>query len=662
MKQHAVESQIKILVIKALGFEMLILCALIILATQIVGSFKRDMANGVAKAYRYPLISGDTRYVTTGLINQLEKDYNAVQWQPVSGDGGFVVPNTFHVPAFPGYSEITVRIFSDESRRFAVGTLRFFYSRWVFVAWAVYAWLFLFLISLPLIFKERKRLIQNYEMDLKCSSQESLGAVAAQVAHDIRSPLAALEMMVKDTSQLPEEKRIIIRSAVGRIRDIANNLIEQNRQIKNAQAGDGAKADLSKVEPASSLLISSLIEPLITEKRLQFRSQIGIEIEAALGAISYGLFAKVQPTEFKRVISNLINNSVEALGKKGSVLVKLTREAKRVVIKINDNGAGIAPEILSRLGQKGETHGKAGGSGLGLYHAKAMLESWGGDLAIESERGKGTTVSLTLPVVEPPVWFVSALELEAGSTIVVLDDDTSIHQIWDGRFAALEAVQKGLKILHFSTPETFRTWVKAEGQAEPSKTIYLADYELLGYKETGLSLIEELGLGKQAILVTSRYEEQSILSTCLRLGVRMIPKGLAAIVPISIAAPSLSEKAASVPSAAPEAKEQPKAVLLDDDALVHLTWKMAAKNQGVDLRAFKKPGDLLAALDGIDKSADIYLDSELGDGEKLKGEDIAKILHEKGFLSITMETGHEPSYFAHLTFLKKIQSKEPPWN
>ncbi|MFA6521932.1 MAG: ATP-binding protein, partial [Candidatus Gracilibacteria bacterium] len=215
--------------------------------------------------------------------------------------------------------------------------------------------------------------------------------VSAQVAHDIRSPLAALDMAVKDTAQIPEEQRIIIRSAVSRIRDIANSLLEKHRNVAKTDSADANDSARGVAEPAGVYLLSSLIDPLITEKRLQFRSKIGVDIDAHLGSSSYGLFAKVQPTEFKRVLSNLINNSVEALDKNGSVILKLSCREGKITITVRDTGKGVSPEVLAKLGTRGETHGKSGGSGLGLYHARTSLESWGGTLNISSELGKGTT-------------------------------------------------------------------------------------------------------------------------------------------------------------------------------------------------------------------------------------------------------------------------------
>ena len=474
----------------------------------------------------------------------------------------------------------------------------------------------------------------------KARDQIKLGQMASQVAHDIRSPLAALTAIESDLGALDEEKRLMVRSAVNRIRDIANNLLQNNRELVATGQDPGTEA-LPK-QSASSQLLSSLIEPLISEKRLQFRSKIGIVIDGQLSPDSYGLFAAVQATEFKRVISNLINNAVEVLGDQGKVDISLHDGPENsILIRVTDNGRGIPPEILAKLGNRGETHGKEGGSGLGLYHARTKVESWGGKLKLESTVGVGTTVVIALPKVQAPDWFASKLEVKPDQAIVILDDDDSIHRIWQGRYDSLQVGKAGIKAHHFSTPQEFSTWVTSSPESRTA--VYLMDYELLRVEETGLSLIEKHALGQQAILVTSRFEERAIQSQCKRLGIKLIPKGIAGMVPIQIVADLATYDA----------------ILLDDDRLVHMVWKAEARRCGKKLLTFSEPEAFFGELSKIDTNASIYIDSNLGDG--VLGQDLVQRVAELGFTNIYLSTGYEVSSFGHIPGLKSVVGKDPPF-
>jgi signal transduction histidine kinase len=387
----------------------------------------------------------------------------------------------------------------------------------------------------PLAIREldelRRRNQAHNVLSLRQAVSEAIFVQSAQVAHDIRSPLAALEVVSRNVAQLPEDKRILIRSAVGRIRDIANNLLERHRA---QTAGVGDSTALSAPDTASPQLLSSLLDPVVSEKRLQFRSHFRVEIELRLDASSYGLFAAVQPVEFKRLVSNLVNNAVESFGESaGAVSVGLSSRDGRALVSVQDNGKGIPPEVLAKLGRRGETHGKAGGSGLGLHHARTSAESWGGSLEIASGVGKGTTTTVLLPLAPAPDWFVPELRLTPGKPVVILDDDASIHQVWQGRLDALKAGARGVEVVHVSTPDEIRAWVKGN-EAKARQALYLFDYELLGYRETGLSLAEEFAIGERVVLVTSRYEEPEVLTVCRRLKARLIPKGLAGSVPMRL--------------------------------------------------------------------------------------------------------------------------------
>jgi signal transduction histidine kinase len=376
------------------------------------------------------------------------------------------------------------------------------------------------------------KMVERLQIDHEYVVNNEKLAVAVQVAHDIRSPLSALEVVSNLVKGLPESHRLLIRASISRIRDIANNLTQVSPRPKNVPSPPNAPAGLRQRD---TYLISSIIGSLVTEKRMQYRPKIGIEIESSLGPDSYGIFCAVDLIEFKRVLSNLINNAVEALDSQtyqGHVVIGLRRAGDRAILSISDNGHGIANELLPELGKKGITQGKPDGLGLGIHHAFTKLEQWGGTLQFVSTPGQGTIVTLSLPVQQPPAWFVQKIILPSRSEIVVLDDDSSIHHIWDQRLKEILEKHSEVEVLHFSTPDQIETYVKQRAPGRPP--IFLLDYELLGFGINGIEIIEKFELIRDAILVTSQYETNEIIQKCENRGLRLIPKEMVAFVPIEV--------------------------------------------------------------------------------------------------------------------------------
>lgn len=469
----------------------------------------------------------------------------------------------------------------------------------------------------------------------------AVGKMASQVAHDIRSPLAALNMAVTHLKDLPEEERLLIRQAVRRIDDIANDLSSKNRRIQESLASANPReAPVKPLSEEKSLqLLSSLIEPLISEKRVQYQDRPELDISFQLDKDAYGLFALVEPGEFKRVLSNLINNAAEAIDGPGKILVDLSGDADSVTLSVSDSGKGMDAKVLSQVTERGVSFGKEGGSGLGLYHAKKRVTSWGGRLDIDSTPGSGTTVSVILPRQKEAPWFVEQISISSRATVVVLDDDQSIHQIWASRLLKL-GLASG-RILHFTTASAFVDWYQRE-RAE-SEYFYLVDFELLGSKETGLELIERYALSEHAVLVTSRYEEEPVQRTCRRLGIKLLPKGLAQFVPLIL------EKEAG----------ESDCVLIDDDELIHRFWRIEAKANGVRLHCFKTAGEFLHVKDRFAKDVPIYIDVHLGGG--VRGEEVGERLSQEGFGRLYLATGGDAAALAGLRWVKGVISKEPPW-
>jgi signal transduction histidine kinase len=363
-------------------------------------------------------------------------------------------------------------------------------------------------------FRQEKELAQTIAIQTSAKAE-----VAKRVAHDIRSPLSALEVATQDLSDLPEGTRLLIRNAARRIKDIANDLVSNDNPSKSAEEG------FSK-----SCLLPSLFELILSEKRLQYRSKSKILLESRLSGESYGVFAVIDSIEFKRVISNLIDNAVEAIGDEGTVYGQIQNRNGMAVLSISDTGRGISPEILSKLGTTELSVGKSGrGMGMGVYHSRKTLEKWGGRLEFTSRPGEETTVTVLLPQGESPAWFLGGLspEIRQSPGTVIVDDDSAIYHLWRERFRK-EGITQRLE--HFVSPSDLRNWM-ADNRGKG--WIYLIDYEFVKELENGLDLILELQIVDTSVLVTSRFEEISIQERCKQYGIKLLPKTLAYLVPLS---------------------------------------------------------------------------------------------------------------------------------
>jgi hypothetical protein len=324
----------------------------------------------------------------------------------------------------------------------------------------------------------------------------------------------------------------ITQVAANQIKDIANGLLAQGRGAIS-ESTDGTDRSVAlpvtiEAAPKTVELLSAVIESSVAQKRLQFKERKDFEIRFDLLTDDGALFSEVQTVELHRIISNIINYSVEAFETGGIVTVTLSDRADLVEIQIADNGKGIPPELLSKVVEHGGTFGKNGGNGLGLSHAKATLESWGGAFILQSKPGIGTKVILQLGKAESPSWFISALQVAPETTVVIADDDSSIHALWDRRLAEFVPSER---LVHLYSPGELLGWYRKNLLIDP--VLYLCDLEFAGHDQTGLDLVEMTGITPQAVLVTGRWDEESIRGRCMKLGLKIIPKCIAEYIQIS---------------------------------------------------------------------------------------------------------------------------------
>ncbi|AZZ38193.1 hypothetical protein CIK05_15755 [Bdellovibrio sp. qaytius] len=222
------------------------------------------------------------------------------------------------------------------------------------------------------------------------AQQEALNKVAAQVAHDIRSPLSSLNILASD-AMLADEKKAVFQSAISRINEIANELLATGKNFN----GDIAL----EIKPVN---ISKIVEEIVLEKKTQFHDNAKITFEVNIDGTE-AAWSRVHAGDFARIFSNLVNNSIEALiDGSGKIMVGVRIYPDTVSIFIQDNGRGMTADTIAQLGQNQKfSQGKditttGSGSGLGTYHAFNKVREWGGKIEVFSKIDEGTVFNIQL--------------------------------------------------------------------------------------------------------------------------------------------------------------------------------------------------------------------------------------------------------------------------
>lgn len=378
--------------------------------------------------------------------------------------------------------------------------------------------------------KEAERLLLESERQrhqIVKQEKENYATRVRKVAHDINSPVAALNMMLEACNELPEEKRIFLRRATESILDIANNLLSHDRQEENLFN--------TEIEHRELLLLSDLLVHLLSEKKVQYQER-AVTFNTVIPCDAQFAFILVQRSEFQRAMSNLINNAVDALEhyENAIVTVQLTVEANSVIVDVRDNGKGMPLPLIEKIqNYESFTEGKENGHGIGLQQVWDMLECNQGTMEVQSLLCKGTSMQLTFPRMEAPNWIAQEIHLIPENIIVILDDDQSIHTAWDLRFGPLTETHPTLKLHHFTHGQKALNFLATLHPTEKDQVIFLTDYELLHQDRNGLQIIEVSGISN-AILVTSYYSNLQIRAVAEDLSVKVLPKQMASIIPIDM--------------------------------------------------------------------------------------------------------------------------------
>ncbi|MEN9390977.1 MAG: hypothetical protein RL017_274 [Pseudomonadota bacterium] len=146
------------------------------------------------------------------------------------------------------------------------------------------------------------------------------------------------------------------------------------------------------------IIVPELIEKIIAEKECEY-ANLPIVFKSNVSKYTNDISAVGSLDDFSRMLSNLINNAVEACPNKSGIITINCEydDGKTVKITIEDNGQGMPEEMKSRILNNQRATSKDSTHGLGFNHTRETLAKSGGKLDIESKSGVGTKVILTLP-------------------------------------------------------------------------------------------------------------------------------------------------------------------------------------------------------------------------------------------------------------------------
>ncbi len=233
--------------------------------------------------------------------------------------------------------------------------------------------------------RAQTRLVQSEKM-------ASLGQLVAGVAHEINTPLGAINsnnsILQKCISKisLPDNVLEIFKEAMGTNAEAIRRISNLVKSLKNF-------ARLDEAEFQESDLHEGIRNTLML---------INHEIKGRIDVVEdFGELPPVKcyPNQLNQVFMNILVNAYQSIEGQGRITVRTRHSGQSVLIAISDTGCGIPKEKLKRIFDPGFTTKNVGvGTGLGLSICYQIVQNHNGSISVESEAGKGTTFTVQLPV------------------------------------------------------------------------------------------------------------------------------------------------------------------------------------------------------------------------------------------------------------------------
>jgi nitrogen fixation/metabolism regulation signal transduction histidine kinase len=223
----------------------------------------------------------------------------------------------------------------------------------------------------------------------KSKKLEAWAEMARQVAHEVKNPLTPIQLSTEHLLRVYGDPQVDFEKV---LKECAETILQQVKTLRQISMEFSSFAS-----PGPLLLEETDLPSLVKETVGPYRQSAPAGVEVRMHFEPALPEAKVDRRLLKRTLVNLLENALHALNGKGFIEVRVERTAGALRLVVRDNGVGIEPEVKNRVFEPYFST-RAAGTGLGLAIARKVIEDHGGTISLESSPGKGTEVTILLPV------------------------------------------------------------------------------------------------------------------------------------------------------------------------------------------------------------------------------------------------------------------------
>lgn len=288
--------------------------------------------------------------------------------------------------------------------------------------------------NLETLVQERTNELLEAESQIRQMQKlEAIGQLTGGVAHDFNNLLTVIRSSAEllGRPSLTEERRMRYLDAITKTADRAAKLTGQLLAFARRQTLKPVTFDVRE-------RVSSVAEML--------RTVVGARIDLAVEASSSACFVEADPSQFETALVNMVVNARDAMNGEGTLALHIhgvsalpalrghaAIEGQFVAVDVIDTGVGMSAKLLTQIFEPFFTTKEVGkGTGLGLSQVFGFAKQSGGDVAVSSAVGKGTTFTLYLPQVDAPLAIdhqeTEELSSETQGTILIVEDNADVGE------------------------------------------------------------------------------------------------------------------------------------------------------------------------------------------------------------------------------------------